>query len=107
MSRLKQLRSGFTNLLKFTRNPKSSGNASSSLIKSSGTPSSIAPTRYVTGTEGIVPVSTKTLLSRLKIKEHFLYPSERKQVTSLASAVDALLYRKNYCELEELKVNVC
>ena len=107
MSRLKQLRSGFTNLLKFMRNPKSSGNASSSLIKSSRTPSSIALTRYVTGTEGIVPVSTKTLLSRLKSKEHFLYPSERKQVTSLASAVDALLYRKNYCELEELKVNVC
>ena len=94
MSRLKLLRSGVTNVFKLTRNP----------IGSSGTSSNVALTRYVTEAEGIIPVSTRTLLSRLISKENFLYPSERQQVLSLASAVDTLLFRKNYSKLEELKV---
>ena len=94
MSRLKLLRSGVANVFKLTRNPKGSGGTN------------VALARYVTEAEGIIPVSTRTLLSRLISKEHFLYPSERLQISSLASAVDALLFRKNYSELEELKVHV-
>ena len=104
MAKLKQLRSGLANAFKLTRNAKGSGKISTKLIRSSETPSQVALTRYVTEAEGIIPVSTRTILSRLISKEHFLYPSERQQVPSFASAVDALLYRKNYSELEELKV---
>ena len=104
MAKLKQLRSGLANAFKLTRNAKGSEKASAKLIRSSETPSQVALTRYVTEAEGITPVSTRTILSRLISKEHFLYASERQQVPSFASAVDALLYRKNYSELEELKV---
>ena len=106
MSKLKQLRSGFANVFKLARNPKSSENASGKLIRSSGTPSNATVTRYVTEAEGIIPVSTRTILSRLISKEQFLYSSEWKQVPSFASAVDALLFRKNYSELEDLKVYI-
>lgn len=74
------------------------------LTRPSETPSKATLTRYVTESEGIIPVSTRTLLSRLISKEQFLYPSERKQASSFVSAVDALLFRKNYSEVEELKV---
>ena len=98
MSRLKLLRSGVTNVFKLTRNPQGSVKTSSAV------PPNIALTHYVSEAEGIIPISTRTLLSRLLSKENFLYSSERQQVWSLASAVDALLFRKNYTEVEELKV---
>lgn len=98
MSRLKLLRSGVTNVFKLTRNPKGS------IKTSSAVPPNVALTRYVSEAEGVIPISTRTLLSRLLSKEDFLYSRERQQVASLASAVDALLFRKNYSELQELKV---
>lgn len=104
MSKMKQLRSGLANAFKLTRKAKGSGKASAKLIRSSETPSQVALTRYVTEAEGIIPVSTRTILPRLISKEHFLYADEQQQVPSFASTVDALLYRKNYSELEELKV---
>lgn len=104
MTKLKQLRSGIANVFKLARSSKGSEKTSAKLIRSSGTPSKVTPARYLTEADGIIPVSTRAILSRLISKEHFLYSSERKQVSSLASAVDALLFRKNYSELEELKV---
>ena len=100
MSKVKQLRSGLANVLKFTRKPKRPAKSRSSEVSSE-----VTLTRNVTETESNIPISTRALLSRLIIKEEFLYPSERQQASSFASAVDALLHRKNYSELEELQVN--
>lgn len=105
MSSLKQLRSGLASVFRFTRYPKAFGKTSEKSIKSTGTPTKAPLTRYVTEAEGIIPISINSLLSRLLSKEDFLYPSERQQAPSLASTVDALLFRKDYSELEELKVN--
>jgi len=58
----------------------------------------------VTTAEGVIPVSKATLLSHLSAKEKFLYLNEKQNLPSFVSAVDALLYRKSYSEVEKLKV---
>jgi len=104
MSKSKELKSGLANVFRLTRNTKDSGKISLKPTKPTATPSKVALTRYVANSEGIIPLSTSTLLSGLLSKENFLYPSEKEQVPSFALAVDALLFRKNYSELEEIKV---
>ena len=106
MSKFKTVRSRLLSVFKLPVGTRSSRTTSIKSLKPAQVESHEKPPIHVTTAEGVIPVSKSTLLSHLMAKEKFLYLSEKQQLSSFVSAIDALLYRKSFSEMDELKVQL-